>query len=710
MVLNTESRQRNKLKSYKRLIYASVVIFMGFAFWQGYAALQVHSRYQQSLMESVINRISNEYQLLINSNQIMLNEFQQNHKEQLLNLYADAENVTKSDYMRVLESFRQRNADIRLFSLIDPSKKGILSHITGDFLPDCKEEIESTFTHSHQEELFLHRSSQSIHYDLLMPLHDTPGAFLFVAFNVDKIGALLTKYRLPHQELFLLRNDKKGKIELSSTSNIEDNLQSLVMTNDEINSFSFIQPIPNTRWNLAIRLSQTYRTEIIHQSLIQAVMLTLFFCLILFFLYRMLSRSTSQLIQVRDFIYQRDKYDPLTGALNQYQFVSTLSEQLKQDSKTTSYLISFRFIDEKGQRAKSQHYSDYYMKHFSSALMTFVGDGCHFGRVKDIVFATSPKITARRATYIAESALKYVADYNTKYQDNVKVQVVALALDGKFHSGFQLVKAMSGIHLNGLDANYTVLNSNSPEVAQVIEDQHMLTILKQAIDNEDILLYRQSISNLQAPSDGQNFEVLVRLEHDGNILPPIKFIPLAEQTGLIVELDKLIIKKSLAQLSRSPNNQSISVNLSGKTITDPQLKGFIQNAFKQNQVDAHRVTFEITETYAVANIEVALDFIQWARELGCQFALDDFGQGVSSFSYLQALPISKLKIDGCFIRNINDDQKSKLLVKTMVTLCQQLGLESVAEFVENKEIQHTVQSLGVNYGQGYGIHKPELWT
>ncbi|GEA11271.1 hypothetical protein KUL49_16460 [Alteromonas sp. KUL49] len=709
MVITTEAQLKQKQKTYKYALFASVVVFMCFAFWQGYSALQVHQRYQQSLMQSVIARISSEYQLLVAANKSVLNEFQQTHRETLSKLYEEGPLARQAEYMEVLRALKEKNENIRLFSIISPARSGVFQHITGDFLPDCKEEIRSTFDNTEQEELFLHRSSKSIHYDLLLPLFDHPGAYFFVAFNVDPIQEMLTKFSLPHQELFLLRNDNIGKIELSSTNEISDNIAGLVMTTDEIEQFSFIEPIENTRWNLAIRLSESYRTQIIKASVTRAVLMTVFFCLILLFVYRLIRRSTSQLIQVRDYLYQQQKYDPLTGAFTQNAFVNQVTRFLSTSNRTDKFLVSFKFAKDVNTSDKDLH-EEYYVKHFSSALMTFLGDEYTYGRVNDIILVISSKLGTKRLNHLAEASLKYVEDFNMRYNDNLNIQMVAIPLNEKFSAGLELVRAVCGIQANRQPTPLTVVDADSEEVKQVFEDQYLVQSLSEAIANETLLLYRQAISEVGHEGNSvEQYEVLCRLELDGEIVSPMKFIPLAEQSDLIVSLDKYMFRKSLEKLTESSLQTTLSINLSGKTLTHPNLKTFIEDGFKQYDIAPARITFEVTETYAVTHIDEAKAFISWARALGCQFALDDFGQGVSSFSYLQSLPISKLKIDGCFIKDIHKNTKNRMIVSTMVNLCHQFKLASVAEFVEDEEILTVLRDIGVDYAQGYGIHKPERW-
>ena len=149
-----------------------------------------------------------------------------------------------------------------------------------------------------------------------------------------------------------------------------------------------------------------------------------------------------------------------------------------------------------------------------------------------------------------------------------------------------------------------------------------------------------------------------------------------------------------------------SINLSGASIDDDEFIQFLKAQFSQYQVPPALICFEITETAAIANLPKAVQFISELRQLGCQFALDDFGSGMSSFAYLKTLPIDYLKIDGCFIQNIVEDKIDLAMVTAIHQMAQVMNIRTVAEFVENDDILTTLKRLGIDYAQGYSIARP----
>lgn len=233
--------------------------------------------------------------------------------------------------------------------------------------------------------------------------------------------------------------------------------------------------------------------------------------------------------------------------------------------------------------------------------------------------------------------------------------------------------------------------------------------IHQALEDDLFTLAYQPIVATDGKS-AQRFEVLVRmLDKGGKVHMPGNFIPTAEQFGLIRDVDKIIVKKALRELARLPVNGApigFSINLSGLSIGEPQMLELIERELVANALDPARVTFEITETAACENMSRAIDFINQIRALGCHIALDDFGVGFSSFSYLKHIRVDMIKIDGSFIRNIHTSREDQLFVKALVDVAQGLGINTTAEFVESAEVLERVRGLGVSFAQGYYVGRP----
>ena len=207
-------------------------------------------------------------------------------------------------------------------------------------------------------------------------------------------------------------------------------------------------------------------------------------------------------------------------------------------------------------------------------------------------------------------------------------------------------------------------------------------------------------------------ELLLRmLGPNGEHIDPTTFLYVAERFGLIQEIDAWVVRQAIALIADQQElgrRLRLEVNLSGLSLTSPEVISTIEHELEQSQIDPSCLTFEITETAAIVNIQRARAFAERISELGCGFALDDFGAGFGSFYYLKHLPFDVLKIDGEFVRNLGDSHKDQLVVKSLARIATELGKKTVAEHVEDDATLDLVRAYGVDYAQGHGIGRPQL--
>lgn len=206
------------------------------------------------------------------------------------------------------------------------------------------------------------------------------------------------------------------------------------------------------------------------------------------------------------------------------------------------------------------------------------------------------------------------------------------------------------------------------------------------------------------------YELLVRMAGDGGeIIPPGAFLGLAERFGLIHAIDRRVVRRAIhliAEHRRAGRELCLEVNLSGKAFGDSELLLMIRRELAETAINPACLVLEITETAAIADIGQARKFVDALGALGCRFALDDFGVGFSSFYHLKHLPVTYLKIDGSFIRNLPCDPGDQRLVKAMVEVARGLGKQTIAEFVGDEETLRLLREYGVDYAQGYHIGRP----
>jgi EAL domain-containing protein (putative c-di-GMP-specific phosphodiesterase class I) len=230
-----------------------------------------------------------------------------------------------------------------------------------------------------------------------------------------------------------------------------------------------------------------------------------------------------------------------------------------------------------------------------------------------------------------------------------------------------------------------------------------------AIENNLMRLHFQGVYHA-ASGKLAHLEVLVRMvdEQDpGRLIMPGHFIHHAEKSGMILDLDRWIIRESIALLARSTAIPSLAVNISGRSFDEPTLPHYIAEQLKFFKVEPRRLLIELTETSAVSDLHDAERFIEALQKNGCTTCLDDFGTGFSSFAYLKHLKADVLKIDGLFIRDLPNDRDNQVFVKSIVDVARGLGKKTVAEFVESAEILQMLQEMGVDMVQGYYLDKPQ---
>lgn len=223
------------------------------------------------------------------------------------------------------------------------------------------------------------------------------------------------------------------------------------------------------------------------------------------------------------------------------------------------------------------------------------------------------------------------------------------------------------------------------------------------------VLFVQPIVNI-ITGQTSHYEVLLRMRGEGGtLIAPSQFIEIAEHTGLIHMLDRMVLSEAAIKLSSLSNigkNITLTINLSGHAFTDPELLNQIKNVFEVNRLNPRQIIFEITETAAVTDFESVLGLMRAINSIGCLFALDDFGTGFSSFSYLRQLPFEYIKIDGSFIRNLRTRPDDKVLVRAMAEIAVAFNKKTIAEQVEDGETLEFLKEIGIDYSQGYFTGRP----
>ncbi|MCR4302320.1 MAG: EAL domain-containing protein [Sulfuricaulis sp.] len=413
-------------------------------------------------------------------------------------------------------------------------------------------------------------------------------------------------------------------------------------------------------------------------------------------------------------------HDELTGLYNRREFDVQLQHALN-DAKRENHthvlcyldLDQFKVINDTcGHVAGDEmlrQVSDYLRKAIRNSDVIARLGGDEFG----ILLKFCP---LDRALPVAEDLVKKVKKFNfvwqgVSFETGVSVGMVAITADSENIA--ELLSAADVACYAAKDEGRNrlhVYQLDDKELQLRHGEMHWVSRIRRAFEEDRFCLYCQAIVPIKADGKGTDYEILMRMRDEhGQLVPPMAFIPAAERYHLMPEIDRWVVRKafeSLGELLADEDIAMCSINLSGQSIGDPNFLDFIVEQIAHFNVDPRKVCFEITETAAIANLLLATHFISELKAMGCRFALDDFGKGLSSFSYLKNLNIDYLKIDGGFVKDMVSDPIDHAMVEAINQIGHVMGIQTIAEFVENEQILDALRKIGVDFAQGYGIAKP----
>ena len=255
-----------------------------------------------------------------------------------------------------------------------------------------------------------------------------------------------------------------------------------------------------------------------------------------------------------------------------------------------------------------------------------------------------------------------------------------------------------------------IYSQDDEEISQRRGESQWMVRIQNALDENRFQLNYQPIISIQDQQQDIHYEILLRMiSEQGEIIPPGAFMSSAERYQMMSKIDIWVIEHLFEWLAtfRDYNSRDIfAINLSGQSLADEGLLYRVRQLFDEYAIPTQCISFEITETAAISNLSQAQLFISELKQLGCKFALDDFGSGLSSFAYLKSLPVDYLKIDGAFVRDMVHDPIDRAMVESIHNIGSVLNLKTIAEFVEDDEILQALREVGVDYAQGYGIARP----
>ena len=255
---------------------------------------------------------------------------------------------------------------------------------------------------------------------------------------------------------------------------------------------------------------------------------------------------------------------------------------------------------------------------------------------------------------------------------------------------------------------WAVYNPDQDDSDAILRRMSWSHRIAEALEHDAFELHFQGVYQA-ADCSLRHLEALVRMRdanHPDTVLMPGQFIPVAEKTGQILAIDRWVVKNVVKLLAERPDVPAIAVNLSGRSVDDPQLPRFIAETLKQSGVEPGRLVVELTETAAVTEMQDAQRLIEQLQRAGCVVCLDDFGSGFATFGYLKYLAVDILKIDGMFIRDLTNNPENQVFVRAIIDVARGLGKKTVAEFVEDAASLSMLRDLKVDLVQGYHLDRP----
>jgi diguanylate cyclase (GGDEF)-like protein/PAS domain S-box-containing protein len=417
-------------------------------------------------------------------------------------------------------------------------------------------------------------------------------------------------------------------------------------------------------------------------------------------------------------------HDELTGLINRREFERRLEGALQSARESERHhsvmfldLDQFKVVNDTCGHAAG----DELMRRVAAALRRYLREGDTLGRLGGdefgVLLMNCPPGPAER---IAELLRQAVAEHPFSWQDRsfrISVSIGVVHVTDESLTLAELMSAADTACYMAKDRGRNrvqVFSKSDSELSQRQGEMEWVERIHRASEQNRFRLFGQEIFPVHMPRRvASHVELLVRMvDEEGRLIPPGAFLPAAERYNVMSVVEQWVIEEAfrvIEQLNRRPEGNPLrlySINLSGVSIGDERFLGWIQALFERHAVPFHNVCFEITETAAVLNLTRAVRFIEQLRGLGCHFSLDDFGTGMSSFSYLKHLPVDYVKIDGGFIKDMLGDPIDRAMVEAINNIGHVMGKRTIAEFVEDKDTLMALREIGVDYAQGFGLARP----
>ena len=428
----------------------------------------------------------------------------------------------------------------------------------------------------------------------------------------------------------------------------------------------------------------------------------------------LLAKKTTVVIQAQ--------YDSSTGLMTRHAFERHASATFAACNGNEAHSILYLDIDRLHviNETFGMHVGDEVIVQVAEMLARELPPGALSSRISGDRFAALlPRTSLEAAGNIATAVCNAVASMAPSRGPRAFEVSVSIGVSPIVGSSNQLAHALATAEIACKAAKdrgrnrIEVFQDSDQSIIRRHTDIIVVGGVRETLDNNNFRLDAQPILPLRGNYGRPRFELLLRMIGEkGEVIPPGKFLSAAERYQLMPAIDRWVVKHACELLGQhnaalGPDAARFAINLSGQSLQDAEFLPFVIEQIKSSGVPPELLCFELTETATIGNLDKAQAFMARLQGLGCQFALDDFGTGVSSLAYLKALSVSYLKIDGSFVRDALNNARSESMIKAIAQLAKVMSMETIAEYVETDALRIRMADLGVDYGQGYCMGRPQ---
>ncbi|MBT8077946.1 MAG: EAL domain-containing protein [Gammaproteobacteria bacterium] len=424
----------------------------------------------------------------------------------------------------------------------------------------------------------------------------------------------------------------------------------------------------------------------------------------------------------RQLSYQAS-HDALTGLVNRREFENHLVAALARAHENPEHCHALLYLDLDQFKVVNDTFGhnagDELLRQVSELVQSNIRSTDTIARLGGDEFGILlERCAADRAIEVAEAIRSTIEEYRFAWQQSFTSIRCSIGIVMVTHDCSDVASLMSSADVACFSAKEQGRNQihlyQDSDAALRHEEMKWVSRITNAVEDNRLELFYQPIIGIGKKNVQHrgHYELLLRMrDESGELVGPNQFIPAAERYNLMSTLDRWVIHEALTQLADTNKEHehahfTLAINLSGTSLSDDRFLEFVIEELRKHDLPRGAICFEITETAAISNLSRVIHFMQTLKKLGCMFSLDDFGSGLSSFTYLKNLPVDYLKIDGQFISNVAEDSVDESMVRAIRQVGQAMGIETIAERVETREVLDKLSDLGVEFAQGYYIARP----